>query len=80
MIQHSTLVAKNGGDTFEIASSLGTMVINDDTDENDEDTMKRKNFYNNFPIKITTTLYSRRSYVKVNFILGWAKEILLILL
>jgi hypothetical protein len=51
MIQHATLVAKNGGDTFEIASSLGTMVINDDTDENDEDTMKRMKFYNNFPIK-----------------------------
>ena len=52
MIQHATLVAKNG-DTFEIGSSLGTMVINEDTDENDEDTMKRKNIYNKFPITLT---------------------------
>ncbi len=38
MIQHATLIPRGSGDTSEIESNLGTMVINEDSDE---DTMKR---------------------------------------
>jgi hypothetical protein len=44
MIQHATLVPK-GDETYELGSNLGTMVINEDTEDNEEDTMKRKNLY-----------------------------------
>ena len=39
MIQHATLIPRGSGDTSEIESNLGTMVINEDSDE---DTMKRR--------------------------------------
>ena len=39
MIQHATLVPKSD-ETYELGSNLGTMVINEDAEDN-EDTMKR---------------------------------------
>ena len=42
MIQHSTLVSNIRSATSEIESNLGTMVINEDDDEDASETMKRK--------------------------------------
>ena len=45
MIQHSTLVSNIRSATSEIESNLGTMVINEDDDEDASETMKRKKLY-----------------------------------
>ena len=43
MIQHATLVPEKA--ISDVESNLGTMVINEDADDTEEDTMKRKTIF-----------------------------------
>ena len=66
MIQHSTLVSNSRSATSEIESNLGTMVINEDEDEDASETMKRKD---KFCLKLVNINFGELRLVKVSNLL-----------
>ena len=61
MIQHATLVPKSD-ETYELGSNLGTMVINEDAEDN-EDTMKR-NILIQLTLVVERWFFNHLSYVE----------------
>ena len=64
MIEHATLVPKSD-EIYDLGSNLGTMVINEDAEDNEEDTMKRKIFISlNFRVNTVRVRKPKSGFIR----------------